>query len=35
MDPTVGPIEIGILLFIAFVVPFLVIVLDNRASHQP
>jgi|GEM_PF-6016909 len=31
---TVGPIAIAILMFIAFVVPFVVIVFDNKNLHQ-
>jgi hypothetical protein len=35
MEPTIGPIEIVIFLLIAFVLPFIVILADNKSAHQP
>jgi hypothetical protein len=34
MESTIGPVSTAILLFVAFVVPFVIIVLDDKASHQ-
>jgi len=33
MDTGIGPVSTAILLFIAFVVPFVVIVLDDKATR--
>jgi len=34
MNPTIGPISTMILLFITFVVPFVIIVMDDKVSHE-
>jgi len=34
MDQGIGSTAVAILLFIAFVVPFVVIVMDDRTAHQ-
>jgi hypothetical protein len=34
MDPAVGPVATAILVFVAFVVPFVVIFFDDRAWHR-
>ena len=33
MDPVVGPIEIVMFVLIAFVIPTLIILSDNKAAH--
>jgi len=33
MDTGIGPISIGILLFMTFVVPFVIILMDDRATR--
>jgi len=34
MESTVGPIETAILFFIAFVVPFAILLLDDKKIHD-